>query len=69
MHNVDFKSDLYNLILYLKCDHVKYTDFSWILYLATFSVHCPVKSHVAIYVHRFQINTIFMHNVDFKSDL
>ena len=22
-----------------------------------------------IYEHRFQINTIFMHNVDFKSDL
>ena len=79
MHNVDFKSDLY---------------------LATFSVHCPLKSHVYhlctqisnkyhIYaqcrleewpinpilylnlpclVNGFHINTIFMHNVDFKSD-
>ena len=26
--------------------HVKYTNFSSILNLATFSVHCTVKSHV-----------------------
>ena len=26
--------------------HVKYTNFSSILYLATLSFHCAVKSHV-----------------------
>ena len=26
--------------------HVKYTSFSSILYLAIFSLHCAVKSHV-----------------------
>ena len=26
--------------------HVKYTNLSSILYLATFAVHCAVKSHV-----------------------
>ena len=28
--------------------HVKYTNFSSIVYLATFSVHCAVKSHVTM---------------------
>ena len=46
MQNVDFKSQPMNLIVYLKCCHVKYTDNSSILYLDTFSVHCAVKSHV-----------------------
>ena len=45
MHNVDFKSDLLTLY-YIWIYHVKYTDFNSILYLATFSVHCAVKSHV-----------------------
>ena len=35
-----------NLILYLKCYHVKYTNFSSLVHLARFSVHCAVKSHV-----------------------
>ena len=35
-----------NLILYLKCYLVKYTNFSSIVNLATFSFHCAVKSHV-----------------------
>ena len=48
---------------------VQIHKFCSILYLATFAVHCAVKSHVPCLVHRFHINTIFMHNVDFKSDL
>ena len=53
MHNVDFKSDSINPILYF----VNVTMFSKGILMFT------------IYEHRFQINTIFMHNVDFKSDL
>ena len=46
--------------------HAKYTKFSSILYLATFSVHCAVKSHVyhgTQISYKYHINTIFMHNV------
>ena len=67
-----------NLIVYLKCYHVKYTDFSSISYLDTFSSWCCLISCFAqtckvndIFVHfriSVHINTIFMHNVDLKSD-
>ena len=70
--------DRINLIVYLKCYHVKYTDFSSISYLDTFSSWCSLMSCFAqnckvndIFVHFqdiCQITTIFMHNVDFKSE-
>ena len=67
-----------NLIVYLKCYHVKYTNFSSISYLDTFSSWCSLMScfaqncKVMTYLYTFrifvQITTIFMHNVDFKSE-
>ena len=48
---------------------VQIHKFCSILYLATFAVHCAVKSHVTMLSTQIYINTIFMHNVYFKSDL
>ena len=61
-----------HLRLYFKCHLVKYTDFSSILRLDTFSVNSADKSHVlhtfvnlTSYVYTFQhsckLNDIFVH--------
>ena len=71
MHTVDFKSDTYTCVIF-EIFHVKYTDFSSILYLTSFSVDSKVKSHVlhtfvnlTSYVYIFQyickLNDIFAH--------
>ena len=71
MHTVDFKNDTYTLCN-IEIFHVKYTDFSSILYLTSFSVDNKVKSHVlhtfvnlTSYVYIFQhickLNDIFAH--------
>ena len=57
MHNVDFKS-AYKPYIIFEIYHVKYTNF--------------VQSYTWPHFHfivllNFHINTIFMHNVDFKS--
>ena len=67
-----------NLIVYLKCYHVKYTDFSSISYLDTFSSWCSLMS---CFAQNCKVNDIFVHfqdicsnkhhiyaNVDFKSE-
>ena len=45
IHNVDFMSDHTQYIIF-ETYHFKYTDFSSIVYLDTFSVHTAVKSPV-----------------------
>ena len=45
MHSADFKSG-YKPYIIFEMYHVKYTNFSSIVNLATFSFHCAVKSHV-----------------------
>ena len=46
--------------------HVKYTNLLN-LKLGYIFIHCAVKSHVYhVKYTGFHINTIFMHNVDFK---
>ena len=69
MHTVDFKSDTYTCVIF-EIFHVKYTDFSSILYLTSYSVDSKIKSHVlhtfvnlTSYVYIFQhickLNDIF----------
>ena len=77
MHNVDFKSDTY-LVLYLKFDLVKYKDlvqsYTWTHF--QFIVQLNVLFAISIKINDIFITfrifvylyTIFMHNVDFKSD-
>ena len=71
MHTVDFKSDTYTYVIF-EIFHVKYTDFSSILYLTSFSVDSAVKSHllhtfvsltsyVYIFQHIRRLNDIFAH--------
>ena len=48
---------------------VQIYKFCSILYLATFAVHCAVKSHVTMFSTQISYKYIFMHNVDFKSNL
>ena len=71
MLTVDFKSDPCTCIIF-EIFHVKYTDFSSILYLTSFSVDSKVKSHVLhtffnltsyvlIFQHICKLNDIFAH--------
>ena len=69
MHNVDFQSD-HKRYLSFKCCHVKYTDFSSILQLETFSSCFAQNCKNDIFVHFQDIcstNTIFMQKCRLKS--
>ena len=54
-----------NLIVYLKCYHVKYTDFSSISYLDTFSSWCSLMS---CFAQNCKVNDIFVHYQDICSN-
>ena len=54
-----------NLIVYLKCYHVKYTDFSSISYLDTFSSWCSLMS---CFAQTCKVNDIFVHFQDICSN-
>ena len=54
-----------NLIVYLKCYHVKYTDFSSISYLDTFSSWCSLMS---CFAQNCKVNDIFVHFQDICSN-
>ena len=54
-----------NLIVYLKCYHVKYTDFSSISYLDTFSSWCSLMS---CFAKNCKVNDIFVHFQDICSN-
>ena len=49
--------------------HVKYTNLVQSYTWPHFQFIEPLNLMLPCLVHRFHINTIFMHNVDFKSDL
>ena len=54
-----------NLIVYLKCYHVKYTNFSSISYLDTFSSWCSLMS---CFAQNCKVNDIFVHFQDICSN-
>ena len=49
--------------------HVKYTNLVQSYTWPHFQFIVLLNLMLPYLVHRFHINTIFMHNVDFKSDL
>ena len=49
--------------------HVKYTNLVQSYTWPHFQFIVLLNLMLPCFVHRFHINTIFMHNVDFKSDL
>ena len=49
--------------------HVKYTNLVQSYTWPHFQFIVLLNLMLPCLVHRFHINTIFMHNVDFKSDL
>ena len=79
MHNVDFKSDTYTLYYILKLTLLStkisvqsytWTHFQFIVQLDV--LFCTRSKNIMTYMSTFRIfvhiHTIFMHNVDFKSD-
>ena len=79
MHNVDFKSDTYTLYYVWNLTYLStkilvhsytWTHFQFIMQLDV--MFCTRSKKIMTYMSTFRIfvhiNTIFMHNVDFKSD-
>ena len=79
MHNVDFKSDTYTLYYIWNLTYLStkilvhsytWTHFQFIMQLDV--MFCTRSKKIMTYMSTFRIfvhiHTIFMHNVDFKSD-